>query len=225
MGIVSEWGRIIVSSAFPAHVVTSYGLKVQAKDTGRSLVVRRKHSAEFILIVKGIFRPSYLSFLVQGLVESERETLLQLLSYSRIQYLTYCSQVLRLPDPNSDYNFVVFHEHRVLLQQLLEGANVTKNTLRWSWPKGRLNYYAPEDEYACALREFQEEVEAYLPPALTIEEEPGFEEVRVISGEVLRSKYWKYTVAEEFKVTQPLDHLEVSERAWFTENELQVKLK
>lgn len=52
--------RYIISSNCSTHSVVSYGLSVYAYKTKRWLVVQRKHSAEFLLFMKGYYRPSML---------------------------------------------------------------------------------------------------------------------------------------------------------------------
>jgi 8-oxo-dGTP pyrophosphatase MutT (NUDIX family) len=82
----------------------------------------------------------------------------------------------------------------------------------WTWPKG-IKEVSDNTGYDTALREFNEEVAANLPPS--IEEPTKNPFIRKITcyGREIHEHYWTYLVDNEFELRDDVNG-EVSKRKW-----------
>ena len=71
-----------------------------------------------------------------------------------------------------------------------------------------------ETPFACARREFAEEVELELPAPLFISDTYVSESIRTITGRNIESRYWIYIIPHEISMNPPQSHPEVSNRMW-----------
>lgn len=207
--------RLITTSPFRTKTIISYGLMVQAEDTQRWLIVQRKHTIEFILLLQGNYRYSHLPSLIVHLTSSEQEQLRTILDLEYDDYCHYC-QNLGIESKSHEYGYQNLEQNRLTLQLLL--VNVTKSgQLTWSWPKGRCEWR--EKPFSCACREFEEEIEKELPPALKIESPMYIFRQNTLLGREIEGRFWLYRIEKEFSLSPPTNN-EVSSIKWVNTSEL-----
>jgi len=129
--------------------IVSYGLKIKDKKTNKILLVKRRHTIEFINIVKCEWTPSQLIYLLHRITPEEKEKLLTLQNDNR-EYLRFCID----ENINADIKYFqdmydIFRNYLILIKP--------KGILTWSFPKGRPNKFYNENSTICALRELKEE--------------------------------------------------------------------
>jgi ADP-ribose pyrophosphatase YjhB (NUDIX family) len=208
--------RLILHTPFVPKSIISYGLIVYAKDTKKSLVIQRKHSAEFLLIIRGLYRKSYLPFLISSIINEEGKKLLSCCNdYDLFNNLYH--QELELSPTSYNNSLTRFKESRTLIMKILLLCNLEKNKLSWTWPKGRLsqnNQSSREHPLDCARREFTEETEIILPESLYVSKGYFSELMTTMVGRIVESRYYIYVIPNELKVKTPVSHQEVSDRKW-----------
>jgi hypothetical protein len=148
------------------------------------------------------------------------------------------SDVSRLPSliaeviPSADeeekqYTVQRFMDSVDLLKRLLKRTPSSFPTLEWLWPKGRQQYYSPEeaqerreDPLTCAMREFREESGISLESSCHSYGKPFTESFRSMGGRNFETKLWLFIMNKEISPA-PLakEELEISRRAWFTYDE------
>jgi ADP-ribose pyrophosphatase YjhB (NUDIX family) len=207
--------RLIIDTPFSTRNTISYGLIVYAKDTDRWAIIQRKHSVEFILFIRGMYRLTYLPILLSNITQDESNIIEKCLRTGpdvfRDVYLNY----LNLSHGGLQYALIRMAESRYSVIKMLSKIDLTGNQLSWSWPKGRLNISSEkETPFECAKREFTEEVEITLPPPLFISNSYVTETFRTVTGSTIESRYWIYIIPYEIKMFPPQSHPEVSNRSW-----------
>lgn len=207
--------RLVLETPFSTRSTISYGLIVYAKDTKRWAIIQRKHSVEFLLFIRGLYRLTYLPLLLSSITREEADIIEKCLrggpNIFRDIYLNY----LNLGHEGLQYALIRMAESRNIVSKMLTKLNLTENELSWSWPKGRLHISSErETPFECAKREFIEEVEIKLPPPLFISDTYISETFRTITGRTIESRYWIYIIPNEIPMTTPKSHPEVSNRLW-----------
>ncbi len=215
---ISHKYRLILSTPFSTRSTISYGLIVYAKDTKRWALVRRKHSIEFLLFIRGLYRITHLPLLLSGLTSKEANIIKDCLS-SALTFNRVYLQELDLDPSGLSYAIIRLTESRNLVLNLLSKISISHNELKWTWPKGRLIYTSSNNDeretpFICAQREFIEEVEFTLPPPLFVSDTYLSENILTVTGRNIESRYWIYIIPNEITMTIPNDHPEVSERCW-----------
>jgi len=204
------------SVSYHGNPTTSYGLIVLSVETGRWVLVQRKHSAEFLVLIRGYYRLVHLPLLISKLMPSEVEHLKRAIAQLDYFEELYLKVLCQAPDGLS-YARLRFSELLELLPGLFSKIDVSSNTLSWSWPKGRpLVGHHKEDSLVAAKREFTEEVEVELPPPLLVSDQLITEQYLTIAGKLINAHYWLYLVGEEFPITAPTQHPEVRSRGWYS---------
>jgi 8-oxo-dGTP pyrophosphatase MutT (NUDIX family) len=209
--------RLILDTPFMVRSTVSYGLIVYAKDTGRWAITQRKHSAEFLLFIRGLYRVTHLPFLLSCITKNEANTIEKCLKQGPDVFKTTYLNELGLASEGLAYALVRMAELRNIVLNLLPKLDLAKNTLSWTWPKGRLAYStSPEREtpFDCAKREFTEEVELVLPAPLFISDTHVNETIRTITCRNIESRYWIYIIPNEIPMEAPDSHPEVADRIW-----------
>ena len=203
--------RIIISTPFNMRPVISYGLMVFAKDTQRWVIVRDKHTSEYILLVKGYYRPTFTKFLLSKITPEEYESIKNCLTSVISEFVNLYLNDLGLEKDGLLYAIVRMAESRTIILEMINGLDISNNTLPWNWPKGRIE---KESEFECAIREFNEEVEIVLPPPLLVTDTYVEETITTITGRKLESRFWIYVIPNEIELKKPVNHAEVSDRMW-----------
>lgn len=209
--------RLILDTPFMIRSTVSYGLIVYAKDTGRWAITQRKHSAEFLLFMRGLYRVTHLPFLLSCITKNEGDIIEKCLRQGPDVFKTVYLNDLELAPEGLSYALIRMAESRNVAVNLLSKLDLVKNTLSWTWPKGRLAYSTSserETPFDCAKREFAEEVEIILPAPLFISDTHVSETIRTITGRNIESRYWIYVVPNEIPILPPQSHPEVADRMW-----------
>jgi len=207
--------RLILDTPFSMKSTISYGLIVYAQDTKRWAIIQRKHSVEFLLFIRGSYRLTYLPLLLSFITEPEASIILECIKGGPDVFTNIYLNDLKLCSDGLEYALIRFAESRKIVPKLLSKLNLSKNTLRWTWPKGRLLISsARETPFDCAKREFTEEVEITLPPPLFISDTYLSENIKTITGRNIESRYWIYIISNEIPMTSPQSNPEVANRIW-----------
>jgi hypothetical protein len=216
--------RIIVSTPFNIRTVTSYGLMVFAKDTKRWVIVRDKHNAEYILIIKGYYRPTFTKFLLSKITPEESKTIKDCLTSTIDVFIDLYLNKLNLEKNGLLYAIVRMAESRNNILEMINNLDISNNTLPWTWPKGRIQHHVfKETDFECAIREFKEEVEIDLPPSILNSDKYIEENIVTLTGRKLESRFWIYVIPNELELHKPINNPEVCDRIW-VDTETCVKL-
>lgn len=208
--------RVILKSPFPRKKITSYGLIVIAQDTERMIVVQRRHSVEFLLIVGGNYKSGLLPFLLSEITTAEMK-MIQLLLDNRETYFKRVYKDLGLFSDNYTQAQTMWKINKDRIRALSSSINTSSNILSWSWPKGR--NVPKESLYECAHREFYEEVDLVLPEAIHCSSGTLTTNYNTITGKIIESRYWIYVIDKEIPIKTPCNHPEVESRKWATLSE------
>jgi ADP-ribose pyrophosphatase YjhB (NUDIX family) len=207
--------RLVISTPFHAKSTISYGLIVFANDTKRWAVIQRKHSAEFLVVVRGLYRLTHLPLLLACITVEESQLIRECLRIGPDRFWALFLNELGLEQAELQYALVRFSESRAIISSLITKLDVSKNVLKWTWPKGRLHVGSRrESPLECAQREFTEEVEIQLPHPTFISDTYIGETVHTITGRNIESRYWVYVIDHEIPIKPPASHPEVSNRRW-----------
>lgn len=207
--------RIIVSAPFNIRTIISYGLMVFAKDTKRWVIVRDKHTIEYVLLMKGYYRSTFTKLLLSKITIEESIIIRKCLTNTIDVFVDIYLNNLKLEKNGLLYAIVRMAESRNNILEILDNINISNNTLSWTWPKGRIqNYYFKETDFECALREFKEEVEIDLPPSILNSDNYIEEHITTLTGRKLESRFWIYVIPKELELHKPVDHSEVCDRIW-----------
>jgi len=224
--------RLIISTPFLTRSTISYGLIVYAKNTKRWVLIQRKHSVEFLLIIKGLYRISYLPILLLCLTLNEFNMLKKCIDDK--EYFKNIHELLQLDNIGYEYACIRIEENKILFKKLLNHTKINDNILSWNWPKGRLHYKKTTDfentetimetPFDCAKREFIEEVEINLPPPIYLSENYINNNIKTINGRIIESRYWVYIIENEININPPINNPEVISRDWFDTDETKLLL-
>lgn len=211
--------RLILDTPFATRSTISYGLIVYAKDTARWAIIQRKHSVEFLLYIRGLYRLTYLPLLLSCITAVEAQIIQRCLDGGPAVFKEIYSTELELSFDGLSYALIRMAESRNVVLNLLQKLDFSKNDLSWTWPKGRLHistdkFNVRETPFDCAKREFIEEVEIDLPPPLFISDTFVSENVKTITGRNIESRYWIYIIPHEIPLHPPKCHPEVANRQW-----------
>lgn len=207
--------RLVLDTPFSMRSTISYGLIVYAKDTGRWAIIQRKHSVEFLLFMRGLYRLTHLPLLLSCITIEEADVIKRCIFGGPTIFEHVFITELELDVSGLKYALVRLAESHNVVTNLLLKLDLSENKLKWTWPKGRLHVSSNrETPFACAKREFTEEVELHLPSPLYISDTYVSESVRTITGRNIESRYWIYVIPHEISMTEPHSHPEVSARQW-----------
>lgn len=207
--------RLVLNTPFDTKSIISYGLIVYAKSTQNWIIIQRKHSVEFMIYMKGLYRETFLPFLLSAITLEESYIIKKCIELEFDFFSKVYIEDLGCSIEELSYAFLRFSETKHIVSKILDNIDNSKNTLKWTWPKGRLNIgYIRESPYTCAIREFKEEVEIDLPPPLYISDNYITETCKTFMGRTIESKYWIYIIDKEIPIVPPKQHTEVSDRKW-----------
>jgi hypothetical protein len=206
--------RIILDTPFSNRSTVSYGLIVYAKNSKRWILTQRKHSVEFLLFIKGLYRLTHLPLLLSSITAGEKYIIKRCIDSNSSIFTDIYLNELGLPSEDLVYASIRLTEVRPIISNLLNKLSIN-NSLAWTWPKGRIHIsYERETPFSCAMREFIEEVEIKLPDPLMITDNYLSETVKTITGRQIEARYWIYVIEDEITIPAPLNHSEVSARIW-----------
>lgn len=219
-GVEANRYRLILNTPFSSRSTISYGLIVYAKDTQRWVIIQRKHSIEFLLFIRGLYRLTYLPFLLSHVTDVEADVIRKCLEGGPAIFEQVYLHELDLEEKGLAYALIRMAESRTITMNLLSKLDFSQNDLSWSWPKGRQSYSGfadttdRETPFACARREFIEEVEIKLPPPLFISDSYLSTNFHTLTGRTIESRFWIYVIPTEIPIPPIESHPEVSNRLW-----------
>jgi hypothetical protein len=217
--------RLITDTTFASKNIVSYGLIVYARDTQRWAIIQRKHSVDFVLFFKGLYRPVHLPMMISAITVPEAEIIKNCSKLGPTYFSKIYLDELGLPLTCLEYSQIRMAESLKIVNRLLTKLDIQNNTLAWTWPKGRLSYDSgKESPFECAVREFTEEVEIVLPLQAAISQDCIVETVKAIDCRNVESRYWVYVIDHEIPMSAPQGHPEVSNRMWATTEECATRL-
>jgi predicted NUDIX family NTP pyrophosphohydrolase len=218
--------RIVLD--YTKKIITSHGLIVYSMNTKKWLLVCRKHTSEFINLMRGCYRNSYIYLLLQKITEKEKKWLIKCCK-NNIFYFSkiYIREVIS-NEKNIKSSYKRLQNNKDLILDFFENFVYQKqNFLLWYWPKGKIE--KNENPFQCAVREFQEEVGVELPEPVYVYKEIIKENFYTIDGITIESRLWICFIEKEFEIPKFDFHIEISDRKWFSEEEcfniLQGKIK
>lgn len=202
--------RLITSHPFEEESLTSYGLIMKSTNSNKYLVVQRRVSLQFILVIRGRFLYSYLNDYLSNMTNEEKETLKKC-----ILDRNYYEDLMK--EMNfKEREWFKLQELKPLLKRgtLFTHADVE---LAWGWPKGVKN--KGESDIQASLREFYEETGIFLSQ----------DDVHIKSKTVIRSTQVSLfvSITELLNVEVPeeitphiRDNIEICSCRWMTLDEL-----
>lgn len=207
--------RYILSVPFAIHNIISYGFIVYAKNTRRIAIVQRKHTPEFLVIIRGMYRLTYLPLLLSNITDKECIIIKRCIIEGPELFIDIYLRELGFSQDSLEYALIRIAETRNIISSLLDTFDLSQNTLSWNYPKGRLNISSKKEiPLECAKREFTEEVEIILPLPLFISETYLVENIKTIFEYNIESRYWIYIIPHEVEMSPPNVHQEISNRMW-----------
>lgn len=218
--------RLILETPFSGKSIISYGLIVYARDTKKWAIIQRKHSVEFLLFIRGLYRVTYLPLLLSCITADEGLMIKQCIDGGPIVFKNIYTDVLHLHIDGLPYALTRMAESHKILSKMLPKLDLSVNQLNWTWPKGRLHISpARETPFECAKREFAEEVEIDLPQPSYVSDNYISEVIKTITGRTIESRYWIYIIPHEIPMVTPDSNPEVSDRMWADSDMCREKLR
>lgn len=203
--------RVVINTSTIGKPIISYGLAVQAANSNRYILVQRKNSVEFILILQGNFRPSHLPVFIPLLSTTEADILINILD-NEAYYINIMHTLGLKYEPDS-YEYILKNKYGI--ENLIYHVKPCA-LLEWTIPKGRSAN--GEDGHSCAIREFKEETELDIE----LGEPCGYyiNRYMTIAGRLIETRYWKHVIEHEIELP-PVDpnDVEVGGRKWVNEEE------
>lgn len=202
--------RIIIDNPF-LKTVTSYGLIAHNKSTDKWLLIRRKNSPEFISIMKGYYRLSYVNKLLDNLYDQEIKIINNIISgeenfenvYDNIMSNNY------IEPGGREYAIERWYDLNLTILLNYHGLNN-----EYLFPRGRVNG-KKEGYIACAKREFTEETGIEINYNLINSKIYVTESHVGTNGKKYNAKYWYCEIEEEIQPPKILSP-EVSDVKWVT---------
>jgi 8-oxo-dGTP pyrophosphatase MutT (NUDIX family) len=146
--------RLILKSPFCDKPLISYGVIPYCQATQRWLLVKRRHSPEEIIMMRGSYRNAEIPRLLEGKSKTElakdRATLAD-----PSQFTSRFNATIGTNSRDLNYAINRFIEAKTIIANCLETTSGQVDT-EWLFPKGRI-LAATEEPHTCALREFHEE--------------------------------------------------------------------
>lgn len=149
--------RIILDSPFMSKPFTSFGIIAYCLETKKWLLVRRRHSPNLIILIRGSYRKADLFRITKGLSRDE-VLLIQRIINRDIPFSTVFHSTIGPSIRDAEYGEMRFMENKIRIEKLL---GIGELNTEWLWPKGRLHNLS-EAPFKCAIREFSEETGIHL---------------------------------------------------------------
>lgn len=204
--------RIVTLNPFRQKKTISYGLIVYANDTKRTLLVKRKHTVQFMNIMCQNVRKSYIWVYMSEISEEESNMLRKALNSER--YYKYAFKKIGLNENFFEYSKELFFKNSEYMKNIFK-SSIFKGKLSWFWPKGKL-LNKKENKLNCAIREFNEEIEEELKPFIFLSDQWIVSSFLSKEFKLIESHLLIYVVENEFEIQEKIHfHEEISERKWF----------
>ena len=202
--------RIVIDNPFLKPVI-SYGLIAHNKSSDKWLIIRRKNSPEFISILKGYYRLSYIDKLLDNLYDQEIKIINNIISGEDTFENVFDSVMLNnyLEPGGREYAIERWYDLNLTILLNYHGFNN-----EYLFPRGRVNG-KKEGCITCARREFIEETgieinyDSINTKLYVAESHTG------TNGKKYYAKYWYCELEEEIQPPKILS-TEVSDVKWVT---------
>lgn len=210
--------RIPVTFDYNMYTVSSYGIILYASEERKWLVVQRKHSFEFLLLLQGVYRPTYLHLYCRGLHRDEIAMIYRILAEGD-EYLRVVYRKLRLTLHNFRVGLYMFITYQELYRTIL--ASCHGQELQWNFPRGHNEYCESGD--TTARREFAEEVGCSIPSHAELVYDKFIEDRSTSLFDCRFYHYYKiYRIPHLFDLPPVGDHdNEVADRRWVNDDDLE----
>lgn len=198
-----EKRRLIITRPFTPKYTIFYGLIVFAVDSKRWLIQQQTHTVEFILFIKGTYRPTFLPIYLSCITKNEADIINNCLNANGGDEFF---QEIYLKELGLELEGLVYarkrlQESHIIVEQLLPTLDLSDNKLDWIFPKGRPQFSIErESPLVSAQRQFVEDMDVKLPPALFISGDYILETIKTFNNRIIECKYWIYIVSEEFSI-------------------------
>lgn len=201
--------RKIIWSPFVEHHLTSYGIVAYCVQTDRWLLVNRRYSPEYTILIRGSYRTIDLWRILEGISASEKKQILSIFEDKKEERdrfkKNYWSTMNGATEEGFEYAWARISGNKNLIKNILE-TNKCEETSEWLFPKGRLNQN--EDYLSCAQREFFEETGVdlkKLPSSICNLYSTNVYLTDVFKGannRVYETKYWIYIFEQEVNLSK-----------------------
>lgn len=193
----------------------SYGAIVYALDTKKWCLVQRRHSPEFIELIRGHYNHADISVLKYGLSRDEHVILLELLGDTSPDKYEVIYQ-RTVPGEDWEFGYTKFIDCYNRLNNSLRDFDGVYEDTEWLWPKGRP--LKNEQQRTTAVREFFEETGIEDMELQLVSQIPLIESYRGANGLTYQTKCWVYTTKHEIKIKPyllPNMPTEIKNGGWF----------
>lgn len=204
-----------LKNQYTTYHLNSYGAIVYSKDTKSLLIVQRKHSYEYLLLLRGMYRPSYLTQYVANLHSNEIQSIIDILHYGD-QILEKLYHQLNLNFYNFNFALCMFIRCKDILIQLLQ--KTPGKELTWSFPKGHNNTFETIND--TIAREFMEEVGINIPEYTHISSNIIEDINTSLFNCTMHNYYVVYIVSHMFELPPIMNNIEVQNSKWISEQEI-----
>jgi len=209
--------RLVIKSPFFTRSIVSYGIIAHAKDTNRWLIVRRKWSTSFILIMRGYYRNAYLDGFFSQITKTEADIISEFINNEDLGRSHFFSIFPSASEEEFRYSIERAKESKEVMIFLMKDR-IYRQYPEWLWPKGKQISHR-ENPVECAIREFQEETGIILFGRILFCTMIT-EIFRNSSNRVYETKCWVCEMDKEESVEKPLnDDPEIGDRKWVTVEE------
>ena len=218
--------RVIKKTPFANYIPQTFGLIVRAADTGKWLLIQRRHSIGLLSVLKGNFSLSNLPILFKSMTAHE-VSMLSRGYQTRDTFIDLLTEVYR--DTNHRYVDLTWsrlESGRELITKLIDKYRNTTVQLQWLWSKGfKRNSCYKEESMAAAMREFKEESGIRdVGPHMVSFDSISYEQAGLM-GQTYTTRCWVMIVANELSLPPVTEkEIEVADRAWFSDDEVLERL-
>ncbi len=214
--------RIMINVPYKYRSYISYGVILFSYKTKRCVLVKRKHSFQFLVILSGNYRPSSLILLIPNITKTESKILLKCIFDKKI-YVSYVKKILNY-EINIDTSYEKLYENQEMIINLYE-RNSFDNDLKWNFPKGKLEYNVDKSILSCAYREFEEEIGVKIPDLIYISDTWIKTSFTSFDFKKIESKFIICFIEDEFIIEPINNDDEISDRGWFSLKEMKKMIK
>lgn len=219
--ILDQKERNIIKHPYSQKKCISYGLILISKE-GRTLLVKRKHSFEYLVILSGRYKKSDLIFLIPKLVLKEFNKIL--LFYKNKKFFKKEYKNLFKNDKNIKKSYKKLIEYGNCVIEISKNINFSENDLIWFWPKGKFELLIDKDYKDCAIRETEEELDIKLPKDIKFYDDWISFTHESYNFRKLDSKFLICTLNKEF-VLKKVKNDEISDKKWVCIQDLNKYIK
>jgi len=183
--------RLIISSPFCEKPLIAYGIIPYCKETQKWLLVKRRHSPEEIIMMRGSYRNAEIPRLLKGKSKKELLKDVETIANPNLFEERFRSTIGNV-EKDLKYAMSRFEDAKDIIIKYLPQTEGLPDT-EWLFPKGRMltTYETP---HRCALREFHEESGIFIkePTESQQSDESGGTKISEITPKTTEDSTSKY---------------------------------